>query len=258
MVDIKKKFTKVETSDLPSFDNCETTLDMALHILWASKDVGIRKLSAQQVSSILRDAHEVSIETKSISKALNRAGRRIHTHREGGEILYEIMKAGKNHLMSLRSEGTISVLYFAPEQRYSSKRLLASDVLNTLSGELRIVDPYFGERTLDVIKDVKARPIKFLTRIENITNNAARNRLMRELQDFKTEKAGIEFRNYPNKDLHDRYIVSPSCVVLIGHSMKDLGTKESFAVVLNEASSKNIYEALSESFGRRWKQSDLL
>ena len=102
---------------------------------------------------------------------------------------------------------------------------------------------------------MKARPIKFLTRLGNINNNTVKNRFLRELQDFKLENTDFEFRDYPNTDLHDRYMISLDRVSLIGHSVKDLGAKESFAIVLSQASSQNIYEALSDNFDKRWNQS---
>lgn len=46
--------------------------------------------------------------------------------------------------------------------------------------------------------------------------------------------------------------------IKLGHSIKDLGVKESFAIVLNKDTNKNIVEALIENFDRRWKQSSLL
>ncbi len=256
---IQERFLTVDTNDLPRFDDCHTILERALWILWVAKEkLQIKKLTVEQIASVLRDVQEISIKTTSITQALNRAGDRIHSYQEGGETLYEIMKPGKEHLKSLRGEGELEVFYFEPEQRYSSKRLLVTGILSTLTGETKIVDPYCGERTLDVILDVKARPIKFLTRLGNINNVNVKKRFLRELQDFKTENADIEFRDYPNTDLHDRYIISPDRVVLIGHSIKDLGAKESFAIVLTQATSQNIYEALTENFDRRWKQSNIL
>lgn len=254
---ILRRFARADASDLPPFEDCRTILERALWVLWVAKEkLQKEMLSAEQIASVLRDVQEMSIKVTSITQALRRAGDKIYSYRQGGVVFYEIMKPGKEHLKSLRTEGEIEVFYFEPEKRYSSKRLLVTGILNMLIGEIRIVDPYCGERTLDVIKDVKARPIKFLTKLENITNVNAKNKLLRELKDFKTENADIEFRDYPNKDLHDRYIISPTSLVLLGYSMKDLGAKESFAIVLNEASSKNIYQALSENFNRRWKQSN--
>lgn len=256
---IHRRLMKVDTSDLPSFDDCRTILHKALWVLWVAKDkLRTRKLTSEQIASIFRDVMEVSIEPGNITQALKRAGDRVHCYRDNGQFFYEIMKAGKDYLMSLKGTNTLEVFYFEPGQKYSSKKVLTTSILNNLSGELGIVDPYCGERTLDVIKDVKSRPIKFLTRLESFNNDKIKNEFLRELQDFKAETVGIEFRDYPNKDLHDRYIISSNCLVLLGHSIKDLGAKESFAIVLDETSCKNIYEALSENFNKRWQQSTVI
>ena len=85
-----------------------------------------------------------------------------------------------------------------------------------------------------------------------------KNRFLRELKDFKSEHSKIEFKNYPHKDIHDRYIISSELLVILGHSIKDLGAKESFAIILNKDTNKNIVEALIENFNRRWKQSSML
>ena len=63
----------------------------------------------------------------------------------------------------------IARAYFYPyayrRKKYSSKRILAKKVLEELKGKLRIVDPYCGERTLDVLKDISNRTVMFLTRL---------------------------------------------------------------------------------------------
>jgi hypothetical protein len=268
MSDIGKlleKFKKVDTSDFPDFYIYTRIMDKGLWVLWVAKEkLGEGKLAAAEISSIIRDVKEVSIHPIAIAQSFRKAGQKIHIHHVTGLAFYEIMKAGKDHLRTVAREAAtagavagkdeVQVFYFEPGKTYTPKRLLAKDILAGLTGELRIVDPYCSERTLDCFKDVKARAIKLLTRVENL-HQRARERFLRELQDFKSENPDMEFRDYPNTDLHDRYIISPSSLVILGHSMKDLGAKESFAIVLNEKISRNLIEALSESFDRRWKQS---
>jgi len=163
------------------------------------------------------------------------------------------MKPGKDYLIP--QEGSIEVFYFEPGKRYTSKRLLSKKILDSLKGELKIVDPYCGERTLDVLKDVKNRAIKFLTKVGNLREKE-RNQFLRELRDFKSENPNkIKFGNYSHTDIHDRYIISSESLVILGHSIKDLGAKESFAIILNKDTNRNIFDALLENFNRRWKQS---
>ncbi len=268
--EILEQFRKVGTSDFPDFYSYTRILDKGLWVLWVAKEkLGRKRLTASEVSSIIRDAKEVSIHPFAITQSFKRAGQKIDIHHEVGLTLYEIMKAGKDHLRTVAGEALVGesatvgavagkdevqVFYFEAGKKYTPKRLLAKDILAGLTGELRIVDPYCSERTLDCLRDIKGRRVKFLTKLPQ----KARERFLRELQDFKSEYPAMEFRDYPNTDLHDRYIISTSSLVILGHSIKDLGGKESFAIILNEAISRNMVEALSENFDRRWKQSTTL
>jgi len=268
--DIARQFKDLDTSDFPDFYSYTRILDKGLWVLWVAKEkLGIKKLTANDISTVMREVKEVGILPSVIAQSLRRAGHKIYVHHEEGLTLYEIMKPGKDHLRTVAGEALVGepaavgavagkdevqVIYFEPGKKYTPKRLLAKNILAGLTGELRIVDPYCSERTLDCLRDIKGRPVKFLTKLPQ----KARERFLRELQDFKSEYPAMEFRDYPNTDLHDRYIISPSSLVILGHSIKDLGGKESFAIVLNEETSRNVVEALSQSFDRRWKQSTTL
>lgn len=249
-----KRFCEADTSDIPDFDNYENPLEMGLWVLWVAKDkLQIRKLTAEQIASIIRDDKEISIDVKSINNAFNRAKGKVHIYHENGEVYFEVMRPGKDHLLSLLKEESVEVFYFEPGKKYSAKRILTRVILEELKGKLQIVDPYCGERTLDILRDVKNKSIEFLTRVENISGKEGSG-FLRDLRDFKSEYKTIEFRNYPNTDIHDRYVISEDSLVILGHSLKDLGSKESFAIILNKETSRNIVEALIENFNRRWKQ----
>lgn len=257
-IEFLKRSSEVDTSDFPDFYSYDKPLEKSLWFLWVAKEkLGIKRLLAEDIASFIRDIKEISIDERVITNSLNRAGDKIHTYQEDGKIYYEIMKPGKDYLISQIKEGSIEVLYFEPDNHYTSKKLLSKNILDNLKGELRIVDPYCGERTLDVLSNLKNRDVKFLTRVENLKDKE-KERLLRELKDFKSEHMSIEVRSYPHTDIHDRYIISSECIVVLGHSIKDLGAKESFAIVLNKNSNKNIMEALTENFNRRWKQSTTL
>lgn len=256
--DLIKKFSEIDDSGFPNFNNYKRPLEQGLWILWVAKEeLGRKRLTAERIASIIRDVKEVSIHAKSINNAFTRAEGKVHIYHENREVSFEIMRVGKEHLMSQAKEGSIKVFYFEPGKRYTTKRFLSKGILENLKGELKIVDPYCGERTLDVLGDVKNKTVKFLTRIENIKQKK-RKQFLRALKDFKSENSNMEFRNYPHTDIHDRYIISSRLLVILGHSIKDLGGKESFAIVLNRETSKNTVEALIENFSKRWKQSNII
>jgi len=256
--EISKRFAEIDTSDLPDFNSYKKPLERGLWILYVAKErLQIKRLTAEQIASIIRDVKDVKIEAKSITKSFNRAGDKIYTRRENGDVYFRIMKPGENHVTSQIKEGSMQIVYFEPGKPYTGKRLLAKNILDSLKGELRIVDPYCSERTLDILKDIKNEQVKFLTRVDNLRKKEG-EQFLRELQDFKSENLNIEFRNYPTTDIHDRHIISADSLVVLGHSIKDLGSKESFAVILSKDTNRNIFEAVTENFDRRWKQSSTL
>jgi len=253
-----RKFSELNTSDFPDFYAFKTPLERGLWVLWVMKEkLGIKKMDAEQIASVIRDVKEISIHAKSIIYAFNRAGDKVHTYHEGDCTLFEIMKTGKEYLLSQMREGAVQLFYFEPDKRFSSKRILSKNILDDLQGDLKIVDPYCNERTLDILKEVRYREVKVLTRVENLRQKD-RDRFLREVKDFKSENKNIEFRSYPNKDIHDRYIISSDSLAILGHSIKDLGSKESLVILLSKDTSRNIVEALNENFDRRWKQSKII
>ena len=246
------KFREADKSGIVDFIACEKPLDMALRVLCVAKEkLGQRKLTAEQIATTILDVEEISITKNSITNALKRALDKIHRYYENGDTYYEIMKPGKEYLLSLQKSDLVNAFYFEPDSRYTAKRLLKNQVFSNLTGSLKIVDPYCSERTLDVLANLKDRPMRVLTRLENLRDRE-KGKFVREVADFKTENPNIEFRNYPNADIHDRYIISEDKVTLIGHSIKDLGAKESFAVVLGRENYREIYEALNSNFTSRW------
>lgn len=250
-----RQFQDINTSDLPDFYDFDKPLEMGLWILWAAKDkLKIKKLTAEEIALLIRDVREISITSLSISRALARAGARIHSYHVGEKVYFEIMRPGKEHLRSFAKEDIVNVFYFEPGMKYSSKKLLKDNIFNSLTGELRILDPYCGERTLDMLKGIKSKKVKFLTSLKH-QNGKMAEQFLRELQDFKSENQNIEFRNYPYTDIHDRYILSLNHLVILGHSIKDLGSKESFAIVLDKSASQNIVDSVSENFNSRWQKS---
>lgn len=255
--DLIERFSKLDTSDFPDFHNYSRPLEMGLWVLWVAKGrLGIKKLTAEQIASIIRDVKEISTDAKSITNSFNRAGDKVDTSVESGGVYFQIMKPGKELLVSQVKEGSIEVIPFQPGKRFTSKRFLLKNVLNSFKGDLKIIDPYCGERTLDVLNDVKDKRIEFLTKVETLREK--KSRFLRTLKDFKSENPNVEFRDYPHTDIHDRYIISTESLAILGYSIKDLGAKESLMVILNKDTAKDVIEDLIRSFDRRWAQSSTL
>ena len=259
--DIKEfiaKFKEADKSGIVDFASCEKPLDRALWALCVAKEkLGEKRLKAEQIALTVLETQEISVTANSITNALKRASDKVHRYHENRDTYYEIMKPGKEYLLSLQKSDLVNAFYFEPDTKYTAKRLLTDQVFSGLTGNIKIVDPYCSERTLDILADLKDRPTKVLMRLENIRDRE-KGKFLRAVADFKTENPNMEFRTYPNTDIHDRYIISENKVTLIGHNLKDLGAKESFAIILDRQYYSEIYEALNTNFTSRWNSSSVI
>lgn len=253
--EIIEKFLQVNLLEFPDFYQLNKPLDIGLWILWVAKEkTPFRKMTVDQIVNIAREVMEVSINPNSVNSAFKRAKDKIHRYREGNEIYFEIMNSGKIYLLSGFKKSMTTLLHFEAGKRHSSKKILSNQILEKLGTDLKIFDPYAGERTLDILARHKNKNIKFLTRLSNL-DPRRKAAFLREFNDFKTENTNVEIKDYPNSDIHDRFIITPDSLVILGHSIKDIGSKESFAIILKENISRNIIESLAENFNKRWRQS---
>jgi hypothetical protein len=231
---------------------------MALWVLRVGKDkLGITQMSADDISDVLVQAKERSIKPRAISNAFNRTrGKKIHINTVGSKIYYQIMKEGRDHLIrGSKEELCLQLHYFEPGKPYKNKSILRDKVFPLLSGSLKIVDPYCGIRTLDLIAK-STQKVQLLTRIESLNNKKKQEEFVREFAEFKIEHQEVEVRNWTKSELHDRYILSKNSLVILGQSIKDLGTKESFAVVFARQHFENIFDDLLSAFNRRWQEAE--
>lgn len=248
------KFKKLDYSTLPGFNNLKSPLELSLWVLFVSKEkLGIKKLAAKDISKIITEIMEIRVTEKSVIQSLRRAGNKVSVSRKSNKALYEIMKAGKEYLLLKSNNNKIIVYYFEPEKPFTSKRILSTKILKDLEGELKIIDPYFGVRTLDLLNSIKNKKIMFLTTLNKLEKNV-REQVIREIEEFKKENKNVEIKNYINHDLHDRYIISENSIVILGHSIKDLGKKESISVVLPKNVCQDFFVIINEKFNDKWRK----
>jgi hypothetical protein len=255
MDELVELFKKIDTNGLPDFNKLTSLLDQALWVLFAAKvELTKKRMSANEIASILVEVKEISVKPRGITNAFNKAkGKKVHVYTIDSKMYYEIMNSGKDYLLQKTKMDSIQVHYFEPGRRYTSKAILCEEILSDLKGELKIVDPYCGLSTLDVLLRSKIKNAKILTCIDNLKGNQ-KDQFLRGFKDFVSEGSTIELRNYSSSEIHDRYILSNDQIILLGQSIKDLGSKESFAIVLGKDSFGDIYQNLFTVFDRRWNQ----
>ncbi|MBU1167541.1 hypothetical protein KKC60_04005 [Patescibacteria group bacterium] len=150
------------------------------------------------------------------------------------------------------------VVFISGKKPWTDRNKEFSSLLNSFEGEIIIVDNYFGSGTLQILAQFpKGRKIKFLT--GQFGSDENKDRLKRELSDFKKEFKNIEFRIYAkNYELHDRFVLSDNYLIWIGHGLKDVGNKESFLIALPKNKITEVQRQLNSQFDGKWKRAQNL
>lgn len=243
------KFAGLDSSTREALADLESPLDLALAALLVARDqCGTETLTAEHMVAAL-EAAGISAKRSALVKALARAGNRV-SRRQGDEgTVYRLMLPGQRQALPLLSQGNLQVLRFDGSAPRTARQRI-TDLLATLSGTVRVCDPYYGLRTFDIL-DAVSRPtaVRFLT----ARTSDPPAKLSSALKDFKKERPRVEFRlTAAPHDLHDRYVVSGDSLLLVGHGLKDVGSKESFVVVLTATLAADLIRTVTASFDLRW------
>lgn len=249
------KFKRAKLNDYPDVAKYKFALDAGLWVLWVhqTKLNQTSYLNAGDVSEILASSCGVSFSNLEISRAFARAGKRLDARRVGDKSVYKIMNKGIEYLRAKEGKGNVEVFLIEGDKPRTSHQFL-KDVVAKTKGEMKILDPYYGTKSLDMLEKINNEAnVKFLTARLGGGENASS--LSRELSNFKIEHTNIELRKYPNPSaLHDRYIITDDTLILLGHGLKDLGGKESFVLVFKNEIGEDIRTALDAKFEEKWRQ----
>ncbi len=141
------------------------------------------------------------------------------------------------------------MVYVEAGKPRTARRHLAA-LLEPLSGDVRISDPYYGVRTLDSLSLLKsASSVRFLSAR---TNEKAAD-VNRAIQDFIRENPRVELRLASDpSSMHDRYVLTDDMLILVGHGLKDIGGKESFVIRLDGEVARDLIATLAPSFDAKW------
>lgn len=239
---------------LPDIRGCEAPLLSALWALKAAKLSGAYPefIGPQLISELLLHSG-VNATPLSLLRALARAGNAVARRGNGHATEFRIVGRGERLLDEKAGRQGPLTLYVTGRTPWSDRRFVAKEAARKATGEVRILDKYFGMESLDFLQCFQQnRRIRFLT------THTAKNlgHLQREVARFKKEFPNSEFKAYPfHQELHDRYVLFDKEVWFVGHGIKDIGVKESFVVVLQDPFGKDVRKTLHDSFEARWAQS---
>lgn len=200
-------------------------------------------LTPAEVADILRDAQGIHLPRQRVTAILAKENGTVSRKRVKGKNQYKIMKAG----LDLLQPATQSAILVDPENALTHIRKF-EEVLASLSGDLRVCDPYVENRTLDLLSECRsARSISLLT-----ANILKESTLRRDLAAYeKGSFPSLEIRIANKTVLHDRYILHDEGMLLLGTSLNGFAKKQSFIVPLGP----DIAQATGQAFGKVWSVS---
>jgi hypothetical protein len=214
----------------------------------ASTKFGVELLDEDEICEAIE---QLGIASKPISirNAFSKAGDKIIKKRICDRVFYKLSTRGKIGLQNKINLDYPQIYYLEKGKPYSNRQKLDL-LLKQLVGDILICDPYFGEKSiLSCSQLLNSKTIKFLTCpiLKNVVN------LKNLCNDFKKEKPSFDIRIFINPlELHDRYIISDGKTIIIGHGIKDIGTRESFLFVLENNYYKDFSTGLKYIFIQRW------
>ncbi|MCL5428865.1 MAG: hypothetical protein M1347_03550, partial [Chloroflexi bacterium] len=214
--------TKNELADLE-----EQPLALGLHALDLMEEKSGESYHSVTSISIALEHAGVSIDPATLTKAFARAGARVKKRDTGGILMeYRIMTSGKRYLETMLQRGAIRIVYIEDGKPLTG-RVELNQILTNLEGELRIFDPYYGLRTLESLAKI---PVGCSVRFLTTKTSEKATKLDSPIRDFKKECSHVVIRTYSEEELHDRYIITPDSIYLLGQGIKDIGDKESFII----------------------------
>jgi len=225
----------------------------ALHALRTAGDAGIDRSSASELSLGL-DAIGIALSSVSVRNTLDAAAREgmVSRRKRKGGIDYKITQDGRRFLDE--QNGPLTVVRIDAGKPLTARTTIA-EVFSAQSGIVRISDPYYGVRTVHILEGLSgASDVRFLT--AQVGGGETAGSVDSLMRDLARQTGTIQTRRAAKASgiPHDRFVLSATELVLIGHGLKDIGSRESFVIRLPRAWIEEIAIAVEKQFDESWNK----
>jgi hypothetical protein len=246
--DLLKTFRDLDLRVKKSLAEEPSPQNVGLAALKVAHDAGADRVSLADLHEALEEA-DVSIKLVSLTKGLASAGKRVTRKKADGLVLYRLAIPGHQVAAEILGGGEIELMFVDGNKPRTDRRRLG-EILGGLKGTIRICDPYYGVRSLETLELLPSTAdVRFLT----AKTNEGTAKLAGPLKDFKKERSHIALRQVQNaNDLHDRYVLTKDNLLIVGHGLKDIGTKESFVVQIPASLAPDLLTQVERAFDTKW------
>lgn len=164
---------------------------------------------------------------------------------------YSLAQPGERALDAVVG-GNVAVVRIEADKPLTA-RVTLSAMLGSLEGVVRISDPYYGARSADALTSCasKAKQVLLLTgRCGGGENEGAAKRV---LLDTMKEHRNVEVRLAPPAQLpHDRFVLTDDELIIVGHGLKDIGSRESFVIRVPRPTLADTANQMGQTFDALW------
>lgn len=240
-----QRFEAADVTDLPALGAMRDDAARAYWVLLVGRDRADQaRMTAHEIAMVLQDVYGVVVPRQRITGLFGRERRTIARRRRGRQREYQLMDAGAQIVLGAGS----SVVFIQPEEALSGIRTVEA-MLESLTGNVRVCDPWVDGRTLDLLgMATHATALRLLT--ANITKPAP---FARDLRAFRREHTvPIEVRVSPQKVLHDRYAIDDTGMLILGTSLNNIGAKQTFVV----STGADVRSLALTAFDGLWRSAD--
>lgn len=210
-------------------------LDSQRQVLFLLNEESDGTLPIQEIKAKLI-AYGISPETKTMKSFLSQALRdkRRKIFKDGliyeTQNSYKIMQKGIEYLKR-------TILVIDPSKE-GSKYDAIGHIMSTLSGNIKICDPYFDETAYGLLKDwldpKKINSIKVIYSKSSLDST----------KHYKIGSHSLELKK--KKDIHDRFVIDDKHLYFFGTSLNSIGKKLSF--MFNLTTYKNTFENFFQKY----------
>jgi len=152
------------------------------------------------------------------------------------------------HGQGVISAGPIEFLAYVSGRKPYTDRRTIEDILEQVSGKVRICETYLGKGTLDLLRSIPAT-----CSVRVLVGKITRDVSPQEVNCFRQEHPSFEFRHHTQRELHDRYLIDDRGLLIFGHGLKDIGKRESFVIFLEKSLIPDLIRDVLRAFDDRWE-----
>lgn len=200
---------------------------------------GVEWAHSSDVANILSEKGASEIHWRRVQSVLDGNRDLVVRRKRNHRWQYKLLDAGRRVL-----DGDDSNVVLIEPNKALQSTITFHNLLGQLQGQVCVCDPYIESASIDHLDALSPHAnVRYLT--HNIKNEGS---LRRVVAAFSSGGRHLEIRKTPKADIHDRYIIDKSSMVILGTSLNGFGKKQSFIIKAGQDMRKVMLQHFKDSW----------